>query len=82
VRLIAGVLDRSWPIRRWECATCKKVWEQRREPGYMPRYYPPASTGIRPPYHDIDKRVLNDGWLVGGFVPCGPVRYVATKARS
>jgi hypothetical protein len=83
MKLIARVLDRFWPICRWQCATCMKVWEQRRDPSYTPHYFcrPSWTTTIVPPLHDIDKRVLKDGWLVGGFVACGPVRYVATRVR-
>ena len=80
MRWLSRLLDRFWPMRRWECKACHRIWEQRAEPGYLPRFAPPGHFYRK---HDVCVEVTKDGWLWapgGGFRACGPIVYQARRA--
>jgi len=75
-----NLLNRLWPMKRWECKACGRVWEQRSEPGYYDSIVGPAGTFYRK--HDVSVEVTKDGWLWapgGGFRACGPIVYQARR---
>ena len=76
-RLVLAFLDRFWPVNRWECGGCKKVWEQRRKPGYSANGIPSFAFGFSR-IHDI--KFTPEPGLVA-WKKCGPIRYRGTRVR-
>lgn len=74
-----GILDRFWPMKRWECVECRMVWEQRREPGYRSYYLPGIHSGLR---HDVQHTRIDNGWELGGYTDCGPIVYRARRVTT